>query len=559
MGLGPLVKFNQSVKDKLKMDNELLVIAISGVSILVVGISYFYYRKSIITSTKHQKDGEYSKVEDNTGNPSNLRRSMSFNSKCLIDGVFPKHVNESPSIINVCLFFNEIASPEKVAEKFQILLNYDRFRMTPKKSGNQWYFENVGNTDILNDHISTVEVSSEAELTLKLESITSSDLPGDGKIPLWQVYRLVNNGPGISVLLVRMHHVISDGIGLLGVMSKMFTDKATNEPLVIDIPEKMRSGHKQDAVSFSVFSSIYLACKTVYSVFAVLSLAASNYDSNILFTSPNKRNLVMSSRKNIFFPTVKLDFIKEIKTKANVSVNDVIFTAMSGAIMKYCKSKNDPLFSNSNVKERQIVNRALIPLAFPRSKAEMDSYDKALKNKWAFISVQMPLSEPTAKQRLMSCNKTTNELKTSPMPLVQYWIQNYVIPHLPSFIGKQASIDLFSRHSIVFSNLPGFENLITFGEDENIKDETQSPFTVLGCQIIFNNILPQVILISYHGAVFCCMNLDSDLFVDGDTLLPKFYLEELKDLASEFGIDVSKESSILTRESGGGIFSICDI
>jgi NRPS condensation-like uncharacterized protein len=35
-------------------------------------------------------------------------------------------------------------------------------------------------------------------------------------------------------------------------------------------------------------------------------------------------------RKNIVFPTLKLEFIKSIKNKANVTVNDVLLSAITG-------------------------------------------------------------------------------------------------------------------------------------------------------------------------------------------------------------------------------------
>lgn len=88
----------------------------------------------------------------------------------------------------------------------------------------------------------------------------------------------------------------------------------------------------------------------------------------------------------------------------------------------------------------------------------------------------------------------------------------------------------------MFSNLPGPAQPLLFGGEK-----------VLGMQIIFPNLIPQVIIISYAGGVYFNMSLDPDL-VDGHVELPRLFLEECADLARSYGVDASERYMVQQQE-----------
>ena len=94
----------------------------------------------------------------------------------------------------------------------------------------------------------------------------------------------------------------------------------------------------------------------------------------------------------------------------------------------------------------------------------------------------------------------------------------------------------------MFSNVPGPAGLISLCGER-----------VEGMQILFQNILPNVILISYAGGVYFNMNMDDDLLPGASEELPKFYLEELRELAGEFGLDTSEMLCALSPEGFMGV------
>lgn len=56
------------------------------------------------------------------------------------------------------------------------------------------------------------------------------------------------------------------------------------------------------------------------------------FDTDIGLTIPDKAKIVYTRRRSIVrIPTLKLSFIKQLKSAANTTVNDVIYACTAGA------------------------------------------------------------------------------------------------------------------------------------------------------------------------------------------------------------------------------------
>ena len=116
---------------------------------------------------------------------------------------------------------------------------------------------------------------------------------------------------------------------------------------------------------------------------------------------------------------------------------------------------------------------------------------------------------------------------------------------LPQFLQQKTAFDIFTRHSMVFSNVPGP------GQDIYVCGEK-----VVGMQILFPNLLPQSLLISYSDSIFFNMSLDDEnLPAAAFTELPGYYLAELRELATAYGVDAS-DAGILSALSPEGVFGV---
>jgi hypothetical protein len=452
-------------------------------------------------------------------------RRMSFNSQAMIHGAFPPEAKVATPIINVAMMFVKCPSFESVKKHYTGLMTYDRFRSIPLEVNGVWIFRSAPSE--IEQHIICSTVETESDMKVLIDKIVAEELPSN--LPYWRVHRIETKS-GLSCILTRLHHVIADGISLVAAINKVFCDE-NFEPLKTDLAIKPPAGPK-----LSIFEKVY---KLIKAVGSVLYIGISPFDSNISFTSPDKKKLVMTSRKTLYFPTIKLEFIKQLKSKAGVTVNDILLSATSGAIRRYSQFRGDDLSG-------KIHNRALVPLAFFRPLKDLEDPVKAMSNKFAFLSVDLPMNAKTADERIKDCFNTMSELKTSPVALVQLWVQSKILSLLPLSLQRQVAYDSFTRHSMVFSNVPGPNKVITLGGEK-----------VVNMQVIFPNLLPQVILVSYCDAVFMCMVLDGELVVESEKLC-QFYLDELKEVASKYNISNS-DDDILCKKSVGGEFEVSSV
>lgn len=264
-----------------------------------------------------------------------------------------------------------------------------------------------------------------------------------------------------------------------------------------------------------------LAAKIAVSAVKVLSGPVSAFDSPTVFNGGLERsrqkdkNWSMAGERHLIrFPTIRMELIKQLKDAAGVTVNDIIFAVFTGAVRRYCIAKDDPLLRDEGGKKLRM--RALMPIAFPRPAAKDPS--QSMNNKWCFLSVEMPINEPDAVGRVATAAAITSALKDSPMAPVQLAIQNKALPWVPRAIAQDTAYQLFRRHSVVFSNVPGPQEPVFWAGEQ-----------VVGAQMIYPNLLPQVGILSYNGHLYGNLVIDPELVGDA-ALFRRSMMDELAEL-----------------------------
>lgn len=160
-------------------------------------------------------------------------------------------------------------------------------------------------------------------------------------------------------------------------MSKILTDE-NGKPLEVNLPEgKISAKELSGKDKKHVLSPTFI--DKVKSLFQIISLPVSKYDTKTLFSPSNMETLKMTKkRKNIIFPTLKLEFVKSIKNKAHVTVNDVLLSTMTGAIKRYCARRGDPTVQEGK-DDKLLSSRCLMPVSLPRSSREFADPATALR------------------------------------------------------------------------------------------------------------------------------------------------------------------------------------
>jgi hypothetical protein len=171
-----------------------------------------------------------------------------------------------------------------------------------------------------------------------MDRLSKDDFSSMAGKPLWKFYLINNKGTGVSAVFCQIHHVIGDGISLVVALKKIFDDKS-GAPLTFDLSSAKTKAGVQKTPKKQGPSMLAMVFILLKSTFRVLTLGMSKFDSDISFTTKNKKEVAMSiaTNKFVFFPTLKLSFVKAIKEKASGTVNDVMLSLTTGAIRRYCE------------------------------------------------------------------------------------------------------------------------------------------------------------------------------------------------------------------------------
>jgi hypothetical protein len=439
-----------------------------------------------------------------------LTRSFSFTSEGMRLGCFPPSVQAPDTIINAAFYFDKPPTVENLAKLvIQPLLEYERFSKIPeastlRKSTNEYQPADLvrtltvsGNEDLLNETIYK-------ELAAKLDQ-NRNDLPW------WEIILLENNGDGPSACVLRVHHCLGDGLSLVNVFDKIMTS-TDGTPM----ESKVTKAILKRADSKLPFSSVLSA------VVHVLTLGLTKVDDATVFFKRDPGLKYSGNRKVLLLENVPLDFIKQLKNAApmpGITINDILMFAISQAIHEYCLAEKDPVLKQ---KARSLQCRALLPASLPRSKTEVQDKTTCMRNKWCMVSADLSVGYEKPLERLAAIHETTSFLKKSPRAFIQLWIQNNIAPWLPISLARQTTLDVFSRHSLVLTNVPGPEKPCLFAKAK-----------ITGVQMIFPNVIPQVDLLSYAGTIYGNIIYDPSDLPKGE-MFAQLYSKALVDLAEAF-------------------------
>lgn len=461
--------------------------------------------------------------------PKKKERRLSFTSVGLGLGSFPPKSNVKEPIINASIYFDTCPSSQDVAEVIvRPLLDYERMSHVPDLDNR--ICRPSGHGDDIKPMNMIRELSINGDEALLNRTIVEhcQDALGSGRgdLPWWEILIIRNESGGPSACVIRVHHVIGDGLALVAAFNNVLTTedgKPISTPSFKSSASSSSGGGKKKAKK-GILSTIW---SVIEATGHVLTLGTTKYDDDTVFSKMNHSEMKHSGKRQaVIFPTIPLDFVKELKSAAGVTVNDILMTAVSQAIHDYCKSQNDKVLAEKGSK---IQCRGLLPVGFPRSQDELNDKYTAMRNMWCMVSCDIGVGHSDIEDRLRHIHSKTTEMKERPRAYMQLQIQNNLGPCIPVSMGQQTVFDTFSRHSLVLTNVAGPSDKILFAGKK-----------VKSVQLFFDNLLTQVDLISYAGQVYGNIIFDADQLPNSE-IFGQLYAKALVELAKRLGIAVPPE------------------
>jgi WS/DGAT/MGAT family acyltransferase len=353
--------------------------------------------------------------------------------------------------------------------------------------------------------------------------------PLDYNKPLWQMHIVENYGDGFAVI-GRLHHCIADGIALMRVLLSL----ADDSPDAVWLEEEViENGSQLSLLSRALSPAVGVAkttgrfygavlresIKTVRHPGRMVDAAKYGFDFSarlglVTLRLPDPPTLfkgALSVRKQAAWSeAVSLADVKLIGRASGGTVNDVMVTAVTGALRRYMEERGE---QTAGLNFRALVPFNLRPLDQPIE----------LGNKFGLIFLQLPIGTVDKMERLQIIKQRMDELKNSTEPAVAITLLS-TAGMLPKDIESQFFKLYHAKATAVLTNVPG----------------PQQPLYMAGGQLrTMMGWVPQagkvglgISIMSYDGQVHVGVNTNAKLVPDAATIIKYFHVEfeELREL-----------------------------
>jgi len=348
--------------------------------------------------------------------------------------------------------------------------------------------------------------------------------------PLWHFY-LVENYENGSAFIARLHHSIADGIALMQVLLSLTEQTPGNPPADKpqhgkQIPATPSKTSQSAALPTSQFGALDLVkdgikmlcnpsharyrTRQVAKIGAAIGKIALRWpDPQTIFKGP-----LGSKKRAAWSDPVDLAGVKLIGKTFNSTVNDVLLTAVAGALGRYLQTRED-VAQNLSIHGFIPVNLRPIEL------------DDELGNKFGLVFLSLPLGMDDPVLRLRRVKRNMDELKSSAEAVATFGVIN-LLGAVPAKV-EQVGVNFFdTKGTTVITNVPGPQTqLYLAGAPIN---------TVMAWVPQSGRISLGISIISYNGKVWLGIASDEGLVPDPETIVALFIsdYEELKSRAESY-------------------------
>jgi len=424
-------------------------------------------------------------------------------------------------MITGVMVFSEPLSYDRVARVVtDRLLRYDRFRQRIVHSrlpmrASRWVEDR--NFD-LRAHIHRISLPPPGDQSA-LEEVVSNlmSTPLDYTKPLWQ-YHLIENYKGGSVLLCRLHHAIADGIALMRVMLSM-TDNSPEPEIADELHNDRNHGGGLATMAGSARVALHqaqhfledsmhtLGDRGRMTRMAGVGLQGTATLGKLVLRWPDPGTIFKGElgviKKAAWSQPLALQDVKAVGKVTGGTINDVLLTAMTGALRRYMQLRRQPV---DGVNFRALVPVNLRPLDGPIE----------LGNKFGMVFLSLPVGIGDPLERLTELKRRMDALKDSPEAFVVLGLLD-VFGRVPGQLEELAVSIFGTKATGVMTNVPGpREPIYVAGSklDSLMFWVPQSGQLGLGVSII-----------SYAGKVWLGVNTDSGLVPDPQRIVALFHEE----------------------------------
>ncbi|PIP37194.1 MAG: wax ester/triacylglycerol synthase family O-acyltransferase [Desulfobacterales bacterium CG23_combo_of_CG06-09_8_20_14_all_51_8] len=356
--------------------------------------------------------------------------------------------------------------------------------------------------------------------------------PLDPTKPLWQAHYIENFEGNGSVLFIRIHHCIGDGISLIRVLLST-ADLQPESAWKASVSES--KGEKEASLLFGPFEKTFkkltrakrraaklggFISKEIESTIAHPShivdrarlvgkyaVDAMAVISKILLLPADRKTVFkgeLGIRKSVAFSDpIPVPDIKSIGKYFKATINDILVSMVTGALRRYLQQSNN------------LVGDLDIRMAMPINIRPLDT-EISLGNQFSLILVALPVHIDDPVLRIREVQRRISDLKEAPDAVVAYALLN-ALGVSSAKLAKTAATMFANKTTGVMSNVPGPQIPLYFSGKE-IKNIMFWVPRIGGLGL-------GISIISYNGKVSLGIATDTGLVHDPKSILDNFVNE----------------------------------
>lgn len=292
---------------------------------------------------------------------------------------------------------------------------------------------------------------------IALQELTSDlmSTPLDFSKPLWQIHLVDNYGDGCA-LVCRLHHCIADGIALMRVLLSLTDERI--EPHATPGSETENENQSPPKTGGALNAGLpasggklisegleILASRDRRRAALKMGVEGTVALANLLLLSPDPPNPLKGSlgvqKRCAWSLPIPLEEVKAIGRVTGGTVNDVLLTAVAGALGRYLRSRGEAV---GGVNLRAVVPVNLRPADGPLK----------LGNAFGLVFLSLPVGIDDPLDRLRELKRRMDAIKGTPESLVTFGILNAMGAAGPQI--EEIVVSIFEKKATtVMTNVPG--------------------------------------------------------------------------------------------------------
>lgn len=339
----------------------------------------------------------------------------------------------NPMMATAVMMFDEPLDFERLKQQIESrLLTFARFRQRVIHDRGRHYWEDDPDFD-LDFHVRRLSLPAGADQQA-LQELTGQlmSAPLDFARPLWEWYLVENYGQGCAVIF-KAHHCIADGIALVRIFLAMSAPGARGQQ---DYPELAARAFRATAAPQGPTRWLTALRRGIAFLPALGKQLLLGPDARTIL-----RGRVGGQKRAAWSPPLSLPELKRLGRQLGGQVNDVMLTAIAGALGRYLQDHGGG--------PAPLAIRLIIPVSLRPFQPTIE-----LGNRFATVFLELPLGIQDPIERFHVICRRMNRIKRSREAAVNDAILQ-IMGLMPDRLEKLALKFFGLKATAVMTNVPG--------------------------------------------------------------------------------------------------------